>query len=135
MVRLAEASFALLMINMKDFLHILRVDGQRISFTDDVPDGRDVTDLITDMRNAICHIGSADRHFAPGSTLSFGRMSGQGILVKMGDLELGNPYQDDVAFFYGKHRVFLKRHAHRATQEANALIGAKFYSEGWPMPF
>ncbi len=45
------------MINMKDFLHILRVDGQRISFTDDVPDGRDVTDLITDMRNAIVILG------------------------------------------------------------------------------
>lgn len=131
----AEAAFALLMVSMKDALQILAKSNLRVSFTDDIPVG-DITDLISNMRNAICHVGSPLRHMDEyNNTLSFGVAIGAAGLISGPDYELSNPYADDVAFFYGKHRVFLKRHCHRACKEAFNRTKTKAQAEGWWWPF
>lgn len=128
---ISEAAFALLLINLRDALGIADRLGRRIDFTDDLPIGRDITDAVADMRNAICHNGSPLRMFDPDNrnSLSFGRMVGAGTLLKTDELELSNPYPDDVAFFYGKQRLLLKRHIYRAIEELRATrksIAAEF---------
>jgi hypothetical protein len=128
-----EAAFALLMIYMKDALKILAHNGMRVSFADDVPEG-DVTDLIAKMRNAICHIDTPLRRIGTMGTLSFCTAEGAVTLLETPELTLQNPYQDDIAFFYGEHRVLLRRHVHRAYEEALNSIGRKCEAEGWRRP-
>ncbi|MHC2791927.1 hypothetical protein ACVINZ_000939 [Mesorhizobium jarvisii] len=131
-----EAAFALLMINMKDALQFMAKIDMRIAFTDDISEGGDVTDLISNMRNAICHVGSKLRHMDQNSnTLSFGVAVGAGTLLQGPCYQLANPYADDVAFFYGKHRALLKRHCLRAYQEADAKLRAHAQAQGWWWPF
>lgn len=115
-----EASLALLLINLKDVLAALNRLGHRITFQDDIDGGDDITDLVANMRNAICHNGSPLRMLDAQSEniVSFCRIEGQGTLMKINDIELGNPYQDDVAFFYGRHRILLVRHINRVIREA-----------------
>ncbi|MHB2264278.1 hypothetical protein [Aliihoeflea sp. PC F10.4] len=117
----SEAALALLLINLKDALITLKAMGHPITFTDDISDGKNITDLIATMRNTICHIGSPQRLFdaARNNSLTFGRVHGAGILLKTETLEIGSPYSDDVAFFYGPHRIFLVRHIYRAIREAD----------------
>ena len=114
-----ESLFALLLINMKDVLMILDKLGHRISFTDDLPIDTDVTKQLCDMRNAICHLGSLQRRVSgSGAVLSFGMAVGKCNFARIDDVELNNPYDDDIAFFYGSQRVFLVRHIHVALSEA-----------------
>lgn len=127
----AEAAFALLMIEMKDLLQILNKNNCRINFTDDVKIG-DVTDLISTMRNAICHIGSNDRQLdASNNSLSFGVIFGKAVILKIDDLEISSDYEDDIAFCYGKYVVYLKRHIHRAFKEAEKLLSEIAEAQGW----
>ena len=37
-------------------------------------------------------------------------MVGKGTLLKLGDLVLKSDYPDDMAFFYGTHRLYFRRH-------------------------
>lgn len=43
--------------------------------------------------------------------------------MKLDDFELRSDYADDVAVFYGKNRLYLKRHIVRAFEEACSLLG------------
>lgn len=131
---ISEAAFALLMIHLKDALQLLKLSGQRVDFTDDVTAG-DVTDLISNMRNAICHIGSPLRRIGNQGTLSFCTAFGKGVLLSTPTLTLENPYEDDVAFFYGEHRVFLRRHIHRSYAEARNRLKTTVETNGWWFPY
>jgi len=127
----AEGAFMLLMVNLNDVLRGLSAAELRVNFNDDLTKG-DVTDLIANVRNAICHVGSPQRHVDENSnSLSFCVMVGAGVLAKINDIEIGNPYQDDVAFFYGKYRVLLKRHIHKAFVEATKRLKDKANTENW----
>jgi hypothetical protein len=43
-------------------------------------------------------------------------------LMKIDDLELKSEYQDDIAVFYGKNRLYFKRHIVRAFEEAQIKL-------------
>lgn len=108
-----------ILINMKDLLiksekHL----NKRISFTDDVvQDERlkiiDVTDLISNFRDAACHNDSFRRKFET-TVLSFNEIAGKLVLMKIGDVIIGNKYSDDIAFNMGINILYLKRHLERA---------------------
>lgn len=110
------------LINMKDLLiksekHL----GKRVDFTDDVNEDdklkiKDVTDLIANFRDASCHNDSFRRNFG-GCVSSFNEMSGKGVILKVGDLEIGSKYQDDLMFNMGNNILYLKRHIERAFNE------------------
>lgn len=42
--------------------------------------------------------------------------------MKIGDLELNSDYEDDIAVFYGRNRLYFKRHIVRAYTEAKQLL-------------
>jgi hypothetical protein len=42
--------------------------------------------------------------------------------MKVDDLELKSDYTDDIAVFYGKNRLYLKRHIVRAFEEASTKL-------------
>ena len=55
---------------------------------------------------------------------------GTGTIMQIGDIELSNPYQDDIAFFYGDNRLLLNRHLKRAFNIAHAEAKAVAETNG-----
>lgn len=125
-----EAAFTYLMIQMKDLLLTLDRLGGRVSFTDDVLSGGDITDLVREMRNAVAHNGSPLRHADKNQNgVAFGMVVGKGPFGRFHGEVLECPYEDDVAFFYGKLRILLRRQIWRAIDEASDafnIIAPKF---------
>uniref|UniRef100_UPI003F80F844 hypothetical protein n=1 Tax=Xanthomonas sp. 0924 TaxID=2835534 RepID=UPI003F80F844 len=123
---LFEAAFTSLVIHLKDLLMMANADGNRIAFTDDVDFvfGKpcDVTTLVVDIRNAMCHVDS------PKHNLSFGRLrlmviTGLSPNAMVDDvISYGCNYQDDIAIQYGPVRVYLNRHVMRALTEVRKVI-------------
>jgi len=123
---LQSAAFTELVICLRDLLHKTEKYAKRISFTDDVMTNEyvhDITDAVTAVRDACCHINSFKRLFDDrGNRGSFLVIYGKGNLARIGDLELKSDYEDDIAFFYGKNRLYIKRHIIRAFKEAMARL-------------
>jgi hypothetical protein len=123
---LRHSAFIELMICLKDLLEKARIYAKRISFTDDIMTNEYVTDVhdaVTAMRDACCHINSFKRHLGkPEYTGSFLWIYGSGGLAKSGDVELRSDHSDDMAFFHGTNRLYMRRHIIRAFEEAKAQL-------------
>src|SRR3989304_6845805 len=123
---LQPAAFIELMICLRDLLHKTEKYANRLSWADDVMTKEyvhDITDAVTAVRDACCHIDSFKRLFDDrGNRCSFMVIYGKRKLAKIGDLELKSDYEDDIAFFYGKNRLYMNRHIVRAFKEARALL-------------
>lgn len=120
------------MICLRDLLHKAEKYGQRVSFTDDIMPNeyvKDVTGAITAVRDACCHIDSFKRLFDDrGNRGSYMVAYGKCNLAKIDDLELKSEYEDDIAVFYGKNRLYFNRHIVRAFNEARQQL-APFLSK------
>jgi hypothetical protein len=114
------------MICLRDLMHKTEKYVQRISFTDDVVTNdyvKDITDAITAVRDACCHIDSFKRLFDERRVRgAFLVIYGKATLVKLGDIEIKSEYDDDIAFYFGNNRLYLKRHIMRAFDEARTLL-------------
>jgi len=123
---LRESAFVELMICLRDLMSKTEMYGQRIDFNDDIShdkDTKDITDTITHVRDSICHIDSFKRILGKTKLrVSFNSINGEGTLMKVGDIVLRSDYQDDVCFFYGNHKIYLKRHIIRALKEAKRQL-------------
>jgi len=123
---LQQSAFIDLMICMRDLMHKTEKYAGRISFTDDILTNdyvKDVTDAITAVRDACCHIDSFKKLFDDrGNRGSYMVAYRKCDLMKIDDLELKSEYQDDIAVFYGKNRLYFKRHIVRAFQEAQIKL-------------
>ncbi len=112
----------------------------RVRFTDDVPISEgvnDVTDLINKARNAAVHISSPLRLAEPNLQVTSVQM-GKVRFIKTPNLELNTDYENDVAIFYGKYRIYLFRHIFRAFYEVKGKLLpliASPYNPGPDLPF
>jgi len=92
-----------------------------ITFTDDVIiEGtvKDVSSLITFMRDALCHIES-DRHMAAENIqVTLNVAPREGLMFKLDEFEMRNDYDDDIALFVGRQRMYVERHLLRAYRMA-----------------
>lgn len=120
----AESAFIEILIRLHDLLQLLDGEGKRITFTDDVDiqNGvNDITDLVSKLRNAVCHVRSGNRRIDT-NTFVFNRFIGHvpnGI--KMGAIVMGCNYKDDIAFYYGPYRIYLNRHIKKLIAEICAI--------------
>jgi hypothetical protein len=123
---LHQSAFIELMICLRDLLHKSEKYAARVAFTDDILQNeyvKDVTGAITAVRDACCHIDSFKRNFDEnGNRGAFNVAYGRCKFMKLGDLELNSDYDDDIAVFYGKNRLYFKRHIVRAYTEAQQLL-------------
>lgn len=123
---LQQSAFIELIICLRDLLAKVEKYGKRISFKDDVLENEyvhDISDAIRSVRDACCHIDSFKRHFDGNKNRgSFLVAYGKCNLVHIGDLELKSEYEDDVAVFYGKNRLYMKRHVIRSFEEAKEQL-------------
>lgn len=126
---LRESAFIDFTICLRDLMSKVETHAERISFTDDIQANgyiKDVTDLITAMRDSCCHINSFKRSLGePQKRGSFNTAYGKANLMRIDGVDLSSDYTDDIAYFYGTNRLYIKRHALRAFEEAKQLLKAK----------
>jgi hypothetical protein len=124
---LLKSAFIDVVINLRNLMHKTEdFADKRIDFTDDINvQGKvtDVSSLIRYVRDAMCEPESPHHFLQPGNpTLSFAVVSGKDPNRGGNDAVLSNPYEDDVAFFLGSHRILLKRHIVRALEETRRIL-------------
>lgn len=110
------------LINLQDLL--IKSSGlyKRVDFKDDVFNDKelninDVTDLISNFRNILCHKES-DRTIATSSLNNlFNFIPKKEIIFRLDDTIIENKYNDDIAYSSGKNVLYLKRHIERSFYE------------------
>ena len=111
-----------LLIRLRDLLAKCEKFARRLSFQDDVMikgDVNDVTSLVAFVRDALCHIDSGKHdHDEVQARISFSVIFGKARLAQLGNVSIESRYDDDVAFFFGPQRLYLRRHIIRAFDEA-----------------
>lgn len=115
-----EPVFVSLILKLNDLLQTLSTLGHRITFADDVPSGMDITDLVNKVRNAIAHPSSPENLLDKESHFKFvfNVIHGKGTLIALPSATAD--HADDLAFFFGEHRLYLNRHLFRLFNEALA---------------
>lgn len=123
-----ESMVALLMITVKDILMRADKDGNRIDFTDDVQTvpGKvsDVTDLICKARCVACHIFSDGLLVDETNRFYFSVINGYCPNAgSINDFKISCDYADDTALYFGRYRVYYRRHLVRAVKELIDIYG------------
>jgi len=115
-----EPVFISIILKLDDLLQKFRILKKRINFTDDISRG-DITDLVNKIRNAICHLNSGENLLDKKYQIKFvfNMLVGKTNAIILGkDVIAKSDYDDDIAFFYGEHRIYFKRHILRALEES-----------------
>jgi len=119
---LVQSALTELLILVRDLMAKSRIYAEPVEFTDDVnvtEKVKNVSDAIKFVRDAICHVDSDNRnHDECNARLSYNIAYGQCNLAKIGDVEIKSDYPDDVWFFFGNQKLYLRRHIARAFTEA-----------------
>ena len=114
-----------ILIELSDALQKASASGKRISFKDNVYDGGknwDVTDLIANCRNAVCHISSS-KHLFETNKFTFNRAAGYSpTAFCINGTVLGCEFEDDVAVFFGSMKLLLNRNVIRAQRELRSIF-------------
>ena len=131
---LQQSAFIDLMICMRDLMHKAEKYTRRIDFKDDVLTSgyvKDVTDAITAVRDACCHIDSFKKSFDEnGNRGEYMVAYGKCNLLKIDDFEARGEYEDDIAVFYGRNRIYIRRHIIRALEQAHAQLAPLLSARG-----
>lgn len=125
-----RASFTQILIYLRDLMYKSeKYANKRIDFTDDVTPlnennfkVKDVSDLIKFVRDAICHPDVPHHYFSDGVKATFNIVYGKGQLMQIDGVDIKSDYEDDVCFFFGKEKIYLKRHIIRAYNEAKRAL-------------
>lgn len=82
----------------------------------------DVTDLVSKVRNAVCHINSGNRDAKVEKVerlqFIFCSVPTKSRVNVVNDFVMENEFDDDIAFYYGENRIYLQRHIVAATNAA-----------------
>lgn len=119
---LLQSAFTQLMICLSDLLQKCKKYEVPVNFTDAVDitaDVANVTDLVSSIRGAVCHITSKTHQAQEaGGKFTFNMVYGGGKFGEIGGFEVKSDFADDVCFFFGRRRIYLNRHIIRAFEEA-----------------
>ncbi|WP_439870173.1 hypothetical protein ACTACT_06610 [Pseudomonas syringae] len=120
-----KPSFIAVLISLRDLMFKAEKYVSRINFSDDVIQFgkvKDVSDLIKFVRDALCHPDSDNHYLENGHKASFNVAYGVICIGDYEDFRLESQYEDDICFFFGRHRIYLKRHIIRAFEEAESKL-------------
>lgn len=123
---LIKSAFIEVMVCLRDLMAKTKDYGTRITFTEDMvvtSKIKDITELVTFVRNALCHIESANNFAIPDQIkASFDIVYGKGTDKRADGIELVSEYTDDTCFFFGLHKIYLRRHILRAFEETKKQL-------------
>jgi hypothetical protein len=119
---LVRSAFIETLICLRDLMYKAEKFTARISFDNDIAKNeriRDASDLIKYIRDALCHIDSENHYLETGNIrASYNIAYGKITLVRIGEFSQSSDYEDDVCFFFGSQKIYLKRDILRAFEEA-----------------
>lgn len=118
-----QSAFIEIMILLSDILQYLKKNNLCINFKDDISGDNviNITDLVTKIRNAACHIRTSDESNFSNNRFAFCKFVGP-AKIKIGEIIYGSDYNDDIAFFYGDKKLYLNRHIKRLLEEVSGKI-------------
>ena len=123
-----QSAFIEILIRLDYVLQKLSKQGNRINWTNDIQinqDVADVTDLVSNLRNAACH-NESFLNYISNSNIKFVFNSFNGKCpnaIQIGqNQKLGCEYEDDIAFYYGDKRIYLIRHIKRLLEDLPPYI-------------
>ena len=126
---LVRSAIMELLILVRDLMAKCKIYAESVEFSDDIiitDRVKNISDAIRFCRNAVCHINTPDVNVNSDACikarLNFNIIYGKGILARVGDIELRSDYDDDVCFFFGIQRLYLKRHIIRAYLEVKERL-------------
>ena len=128
-----ESVFISIILKFDDTLQKFNIFDKRINFTDDInitAEVEDITDLVNKIRNAVCHINSPENLLdkTTKTKFVFSTIIGKGTAISIDGKPLAtSEYEDDIAFYYGEYRIYLRRHIFRLIEESK-----KVYKELYP---
>lgn len=127
-----KGSFIHVMILLRELMYDSeKYANKRIDFKDDViplkmtkkkESVNDVTDLIKYVRDSMCRTDIPHHYHDNGMKNSFNVSFGKGVLISLGEDSIQSDYEDDICFFFGNEKIYLKRHIIRAFVEARAAL-------------
>lgn len=129
-----EPVFVSMILKLDDTLQKFNIFNKRINFKDDINikmGVKDITDLVNKIRNAICHINSPENLLDKKTKTKFvfSMIIGKGTAISIdGNPSATSDYEDDIAFYYGEYRIYLKRHISRLIKESK-IIYKELYPE------
>lgn len=121
---LCRSAFIEVMICLRDLMYKADKFSSRISFDDDVVKSQsnkinDITDVIKYVRDALCHLDSCNHYFENSEMkATFNIAYGRSKLCNVGGNSQASDYEEDVCFFFGNQKIYLKLHILRAFKEA-----------------
>jgi hypothetical protein len=119
---LVRSAFIETLISLRDLMYKTEKYVSKIDFDDDVvqtDDIEDVTDLIKYVRDALCHLDSDNHYLEKGNIkATYNIAYGKANLLSIGEFKQISDYEDDVCFFFGSQKIYLKRHIVRAFELA-----------------
>jgi hypothetical protein len=120
-----EACVATLLINLHDLLQKARGAGHPLTFSEHIDaddEVTNVTELVAKCRNAACHVWHRSNNTS-SKLFSFGRVAGYCPRATVIDgIRRGCDFHDDAAIYYGKYRLYLKRHVSRAIDALSVMF-------------
>ncbi|MEK7678884.1 MAG: hypothetical protein AAB356_01705 [Deltaproteobacteria bacterium] len=123
---LVQSALTELLIRVRDLMEKAKIYAGAVDFTDDVnitDRVKNVSEAIAFVRNAICHIDSENHYYEEcNARISYTFAYGQVNLISIGDVQIRSKYEDDVCFFFGSQKLYLKRHIVRAYEEAKKKL-------------
>ena len=119
---LVRSALTELLILIRDLMAKAKIYAEPIDFTDDI----NITDKVQNVscaiifvRDAVCHVDSENHnHDECDARLSYNIAYGKHTLMKFRGVQIKSDYEDDVCFFFGHQKLYLKRHLERAYWEA-----------------
>lgn len=114
------------LVLMRDLMFKAEKHAQRINFTEDIVANKkvkDVSDTVKATRDALCHLNSPNSDLTPtGSRITAAVGYGKVNVGNFNGVIVESDYEDDVCFFFGIHKLYLRRHIIRAYEEAKSLL-------------
>lgn len=103
-------------ITLHELLQMAANEGKCVDFSDDIDRAlkiNDITDLISKIRNAICHLHSKNNNLSDGVYFNFNTQVGVGIFGVINGVEIKSDY-DDIRVYYGPYGLYISRQLIRA---------------------
>jgi hypothetical protein len=117
-----RSAFIDMLVCLRDLMYKSEKYSSRIIFDDGIVKTKginDVSDTITYVRDALCHLDSDNHYLEDGNVrASYNVIYSKGCLMNIGNSKQASNYKDDVCFFFGQQKIYLKRHIIRALDEA-----------------
>lgn len=96
---------------------VIKMSNPFYSYKGRVKEIKDVTDVVSFFRDAMCHVDSKNRYLGENIYFAFNKIGVKHKVEISPGVVLENPYDDEIAYYYGPQRIYINKHLKRAFKE------------------